>query len=541
MTPTEYQTLRAQIIASQLERNPSRSNIQTAIRNTDKHIMPAMGILPPASSPAPPVIVPGLNSAECAAIGGEECSALCYWMDEAKKAEAKADMSRMNYEGAMIDYRERVTEVNSLQDRIKEAEADRDQWRGHAEKAAIEILALRASLKEAENIADERGRVLEIERNRLKNEEERTRDLNSDKARLQDEVNRLGGRLTEVEAQVQQLEIENVKLGAQCAAKEEMEGKAQALESVLDDYKVMVKQRDARLAVFDAIGEEVEEVPAKLSLADTEVIDFVNGYYGMFNLSTRLRFGCITLLEANAKAKADLAAMTKERDEWKVIAQDWSDAADRGRQPLEFYKGYGEATVRAIQAMMFRAEKERDEAKAELAAYRRDAELAAGELRIPCPEPGTIASQLLIANTILRKERDALKTHESGLEADLRNMQEAAAILTKERDIALEWEPIALEARAREKTAQLRIVQMAGEVCHALGINAPGEDGAENWAEVIGKVSQARQDGAREAEARYAPLVEAARKENVDHSSYGQSCQCHLCSALAATERKEGV
>lgn len=49
-----------------------------------------------------------------------------------------------------------------------------------------------------------------------------------------------------------------------------------------------------------------------------------------------------------------------------------------------------------------RAERERDALRADLAS-------AAGELKVPIPEPGTDASRMLLANVLMRRERDAAR------------------------------------------------------------------------------------------------------------------------------------
>jgi hypothetical protein len=47
--------------------------------------------------------------------------------------------------------------------------------------------------------------------------------------------------------------------------------------------------------------------------------------------------------------------------------------------------------------------------RAELGEARRDVELAAGELLVAMPEPGTDMARVMIANSIMRRERDALR------------------------------------------------------------------------------------------------------------------------------------
>jgi hypothetical protein len=50
-----------------------------------------------------------------------------------------------------------------------------------------------------------------------------------------------------------------------------------------------------------------------------------------------------------------------------------------------------------------------DKLEAELGEARRDVELAAGELLVAMPEPGTDMARVMIANSIMRRERDALR------------------------------------------------------------------------------------------------------------------------------------
>jgi hypothetical protein len=47
--------------------------------------------------------------------------------------------------------------------------------------------------------------------------------------------------------------------------------------------------------------------------------------------------------------------------------------------------------------------------RAELAEARRDVELAAGELVVAMPKPGTDMARVMIANAMMRRERDALR------------------------------------------------------------------------------------------------------------------------------------
>jgi hypothetical protein len=52
----------------------------------------------------------------------------------------------------------------------------------------------------------------------------------------------------------------------------------------------------------------------------------------------------------------------------------------------------------------------------ELGTLRKDIEGAAGELMVPVPEPGSIASKMLLANRIMFRERDALRERLAKLE-----------------------------------------------------------------------------------------------------------------------------
>lgn len=50
--------------------------------------------------------------------------------------------------------------------------------------------------------------------------------------------------------------------------------------------------------------------------------------------------------------KSRLETADGEAKQWKAIATDWSDAADAGRQPDEFYSDYDEKPMRKMQAML---------------------------------------------------------------------------------------------------------------------------------------------------------------------------------------------
>jgi hypothetical protein len=60
--------------------------------------------------------------------------------------------------------------------------------------------------------------------------------------------------------------------------------------------------------------------------------------------------------------------------------------------------------------------------KAELATFRKDLEDAAGELMVPIPEPGSIASKMLLANRMMFRDRDALRERLAKLEAAVREV-----------------------------------------------------------------------------------------------------------------------
>ena len=57
-------------------------------------------------------------------------------------------------------------------------------------------------------------------------------------------------------------------------------------------------------------------------------------------------------------ARKRLEAVTLERDEWKKIATDWSDAADLSQQSDDFYNGYSEKTMRAMQALLTKSQQQ---------------------------------------------------------------------------------------------------------------------------------------------------------------------------------------
>lgn len=60
------------------------------------------------------------------------------------------------------------------------------------------------------------------------------------------------------------------------------------------------------------------------------------------------------------------------------------------------------------------------EQMAELATLRKDLEDAAGELMVPVPEPGSVASKMLLANRIMFRERDALRERLAKMETAVR-------------------------------------------------------------------------------------------------------------------------
>ena len=68
--------------------------------------------------------------------------------------------------------------------------------------------------------------------------------------------------------------------------------------------------------------------------------------------------------------------------------------------------------------------KQRDELNAELAQYNQDMKDAAGELLVEMPRPGTDMAKVMIANRLLRNERDAFR-------AELQHARELIADLTE--------------------------------------------------------------------------------------------------------------
>lgn len=85
---------------------------------------------------------------------------------------------------------------------------------------------------------------------------------------------------------------------------------------------------------------------------------------------------------------------------------------------------------------------------AELEAAREDVRLAAGELRVPVPEPGTDASRMMLANVMMRKERDAALSRAAAAEERLSRLTAATLGAGPAERMALE---VANLKRARER------------------------------------------------------------------------------------------
>ena len=56
-------------------------------------------------------------------------------------------------------------------------------------------------------------------------------------------------------------------------------------------------------------------------------------------------------------------------------------------------------------------------AEAEIQAMRADIEAASGELRVPMPEPGTDMARVMVANAIMRDQRDEAKRENEAMRA----------------------------------------------------------------------------------------------------------------------------
>lgn len=65
----------------------------------------------------------------------------------------------------------------------------------------------------------------------------------------------------------------------------------------------------------------------------------------------------------NATLRQQVADKTTECESWKKIATDWSDASKASEQPPEFYKGYNEAVMRAMQAKLTLARQQLSKAR----------------------------------------------------------------------------------------------------------------------------------------------------------------------------------
>jgi len=65
------------------------------------------------------------------------------------------------------------------------------------------------------------------------------------------------------------------------------------------------------------------------------------------------------------------------------------------------------------------------EALAELDELRADLKDAAGELLVPIPDPGTYMAKLMLANRLLKNERDALMRRIHGLNIEISAAREA--------------------------------------------------------------------------------------------------------------------
>ena len=63
---------------------------------------------------------------------------------------------------------------------------------------------------------------------------------------------------------------------------------------------------------------------------------------------------CVTIADITAK----LEAMTQDRNAYQKIAADWASAADLSQQADDFYEGYSEKTMRAMQALLTRSQQQ---------------------------------------------------------------------------------------------------------------------------------------------------------------------------------------
>ena len=90
-----------------------------------------------------------------------------------------------------------------------------------------------------------------------------------------------------------------------------------------------------------------------------------------------------------------------------------------------------------LRARLEQAERERDEAGEEMKE-------AAGELLIPLPQSDPTVRKLLLANSIMRQERDAAR-------ADLERAQAEAAATREVERLALEYRAKAMEFRTRDR------------------------------------------------------------------------------------------
>jgi len=81
----------------------------------------------------------------------------------------------------------------------------------------------------------------------------------------------------------------------------------------------------------------------------------------------------IAALESDlAAACRRLVEMERERDGWKKIADGWSEAADAGEQAPDFYSGYDATVMRAMQALLSDANKDRKELRKTLGGVREE-------------------------------------------------------------------------------------------------------------------------------------------------------------------------
>ena len=118
-------------------------------------------------------------------------------------------------------------------------------------------------------------------------------------------------------------------------------------------------------------------------------------------------------------------------------------------QPISFQQSLDCVSMRwRIRAE--KAERERDEA-------RNDVVLAAGELRVTMPEPGTVMARIMVANSIMRRERDEAR-EQIRLQSDsiLRHME-----------VTAEMQNRALEAESKLTEQAAQIAQLR----EALGAN----------------------------------------------------------------------